>query len=286
MWITALLVLALVPVALWFFQSAMIYLPRRYEPEELQGRPRLTQIPFTTDQGSQTAFYVAPATQGPPTVVWMFCAGNADRAISWANFGATLPDPTHAALLVDYPGYGACEGTPTPATILANTRAAVAALAQHLDLPDLKARMAVYGHSLGAAAVLQYAAVEGAQRVVLIAPFTTMMAMARRKVGWPLCLLLRHPFDNEACVRVLRERGTPVLVVHGSNDQVIPVAMGRRLADLAGGTFIEVPGADHVEIADEAETEVYAFMRGEAISGVHARPPVAALSNLSLAPRP
>src|SRR5690606_16161767 len=121
--------------------------------------------------------------------------------------------------------------------------AAVAALAQHLDLPDLKTRIAVYGHSLGAAAVLQYAAVEGAQRAVLIAPFTTMLAMARRKVGWPLCNLLRHPFDNEACARVLRDRGTPVLVVHGSEDRVIHVTMGRHLADLAGGIFVEVAGA-------------------------------------------
>jgi pimeloyl-ACP methyl ester carboxylesterase len=163
---------------------------------------------------------------------------------------------------VDYPGYGACAGKPSPKNILSNTRAAVAALAAHLADATVNERIAVYGHSLGAAAVLQYAAVEPVRRVVCIAPFTTMRAMARRRVGWPLCTLLDHNFDNEACVTILRQREIPMLIVHGTEDRVIPVEMGRRLAEVSGAAYIEVPGAGHVDITDEAEDQVRAFMNG------------------------
>jgi len=262
--IAFLVVLGLVPLYLWFFQARMIYLPSGYALGEVPAAdlPRLWPLRFTTDAGEQLAFYVPPREGDRPSTVWLFCAGNADRALSWRNFATDLPDPRAGALLVDYPGYGDCAGIPTPASILASTRGAVAALAKRLGDADLKQRIAVYGHSLGAAAAMQYAQAEGAERAVLIAPFTTMMAMARRRVGWPLCELLRHRFDNETAARVLRAAGTPVLVVHGGRDGVIPLAMGERVADLAGGTLIAVPEAGHIDIADEAEEQVRAFMLG------------------------
>jgi len=58
--------------------------------------------------------------------------------------------------------------------------------------------VSLLGHSLGAAAALQAGAVIPARQILLIAPFTSMRAMAKRSVGVPLAYLLRHDFDNEA----------------------------------------------------------------------------------------
>jgi len=268
MWLALALVVAIVPVWLWFYQGRMIYLPSGYAADEIPppDAQRLETLHFSTDAGKQVAFYVPPRAGGKPTAVWMFCVGNADRALTWRNFSSELPDPHAGALLVDYPGYGLCEGKPNPVSILASTTGAVAALARHVEDPTLADKVSVYGHSLGAAAALQYAQAHGAQRVVLIAPFTSMLAMARGRVGWPLCELLVHRFDNVAAVRALRKKDVPILVVHGQRDAVIPFAMGEQVAAAGGATFIAVPQGNHIDVSDTVEDRICAFMIGQVIS--------------------
>jgi pimeloyl-ACP methyl ester carboxylesterase len=93
---------------------------------------------------------------------------------------------------------------------------------------------------------------------VLCAPFTTMTGMARRVVGWPLCHLNLHRFDNVARLRSLDARGASVRVFHGSDDEVIPVAMGRELHALFPRTisFTEVPDSRHNDIIMRARDDL------------------------------
>jgi pimeloyl-ACP methyl ester carboxylesterase len=108
------------------------------------------------------------------------------------------------------------------------------------------------GHSLGAAAALQFAERRPVERVILLAPFTTMRAMAELVVGRWLAGLLRHNFDNPACLRELQKRSPKprVIIFHGREDTVVPVWMGRTLA--AGApemvTLKEVAGAGHNDL--------------------------------------
>jgi pimeloyl-ACP methyl ester carboxylesterase len=120
----------------------------------------------------------------------------------------------------------------------------------------------VIGHSIGCGAGLQFAARWNVDRVVLIAPFTTMREMARRVVGWPLCHLLLHNFDNRARLAELAARRLEpeVVLFHGTDDEVIPFEMGRSLAAEHPGMirFHAVPGADHNTIVDTASEEILA----------------------------
>src|SRR5690606_8547888 len=93
------------------------------------------------------------------------------------------------------------------------------------ELGETPPSLGVVGHSLGAAAALQFAAEHPVDRVVVVAPFTSTMDMARRMVGPIFAHLLHHRFDNRARLRELAARETPprVLLLHGDNDPVIPV---------------------------------------------------------------
>ena len=163
-------------------------------------------------------------------------------------------------LLIDWPGFGASQGTPSPASILRAADGAVATLAAKLGLPveDLCRRCGVLGHSMGAAAALHYAEQRGAVAVVLVAPFTSLLAMAQRAVGWPLCELLLHRFDNASALAALAQRPDkpPVLILHGDADTTIPLAMSRTLAAAHPGwvKLIAVPGAAHDDVLDLAWT--------------------------------
>jgi len=189
------LIIILLPTLLLLgCQRFLIYHPRSYSTPPPAGVERLPAV----GAPGQVSWWMPPRS-GRAERVWLCFGGNAMRARDWHPWLATAGDADAGYLLIEYPGYGDSSGWATPAAILAATRAAVAALAARLGEPEvaLSARAGVLGHSLGCAAALQYAAACRVRRAVLVSPFTTMLAMARRRVGWPLCHLLHHRFDNE-----------------------------------------------------------------------------------------
>jgi pimeloyl-ACP methyl ester carboxylesterase len=88
--------------------------------------------------------------------------------------------------------------------------------------------------------------------------------MARRAIGWPLCWLLLHNFDNRARMAELAARPQPprVTIFHGSADTLIPEEMGRSLAEAFPkmATFHEVADADHNSVVTWAQPEMFKAM--------------------------
>jgi pimeloyl-ACP methyl ester carboxylesterase len=107
-------------------------------------------------------------------------------------------------------------------------------LLARLGLADaaLSSRTRVLAHSIGTGVGLEFAREAGAAEIVLVAPFTSLVDMARTVVGWPLCLLARDRWDNRARLQelALAPRRPVVRIYHGAADEVIPVRMGRALA--------------------------------------------------------
>ena len=58
------------------------------------------------------------------------------------------------------------------------------------------------------------------------------------------------PFDAFPNLSRIERVGCPVLVAHGTADDVIPFSHGRALAEAAGtnGLFLPVDGADHLDL--------------------------------------
>jgi uncharacterized protein len=259
-------VVAIVVLLVGCGQSSLIYFPPRHGPEARPDGPAQVEV-LTYQSGGepQQAYYIPPRQAAPTGRVWLVFGGNGSSAIGWGPFVHGDPDGAAAFLLIDYPGYGANGGSPSPGSIHAASEAAVAALAAHLHVtaPELAPRLAVFGHSLGCAAALDYAASQPVARIVLVAPFTTMLAMARKVIGWPLCEVLVHRFDNRACLDTIVAAGSPpITIIHGTADEVIPIAMGRELASRHPHAIrlVEVPGARHNGILDSAQELIYAEM--------------------------
>ncbi len=262
---TAVIGLLLLAILLYRGQDGMIFHPRPYAAQELaQLRPGL--IALRTPGGSLVAFYRAPAEGSIPQRVWLLFGGNGDQALRWDHFARTHAATGTGFLMLEYPGYGACAGVPGQASILAANEQALGLLAQHLGLPaaDLEQRTCALGHSLGAAAALQYAARHPVGRLILISPFTTMKAMAARQVGWPLCELLVHRFDNLARLDEIAARSglPPTTIFHGANDGLIPPEMSRALVAAHPAIRLQVlPGAGHNDVLDLGEREIDEAMR-------------------------
>lgn len=169
-----------------------------------------------------------------------------------------VADPWAAAgwgvLAPAYWGYPGSTGAPSEDGLIADGLAAVAAArARAPGAPIL-----LHGHSLGAAVAVAVAARLPAGAfagLYLEAPFDSMVSAARVHVpaapGW----LLRDTYRSD--LRIAGLSG-PILIVHGTDDPVVPERLGRRLAEAGRARFEAIPG-DHVSILGARDGEAAAL---------------------------
>lgn len=268
--LTVIVIVLLYWMVLMVFQRKIIYYPRPY-PSEYQRvlvQP-MEVVHWQSEEGRQTGFYIPPRDTSSelPRQIWFFFGGNASQALDYSEWIRNLSDPETGYFLMDYPGYGASEGRPSLKTIREAANLGFEALAKHLDIPleELRKRSGAMGHSLGGSVGLRLALDQNLRGVVLISPFTSMVDMAKRVIGWPLCYGVLDRFDNRAWLKTLAQQSDrpAVAIIHGTQDKVVPIRMGRSLAQLFPDwiEFQEIPGADHNTLIDAGKRQISQAMR-------------------------
>ncbi|TAG10688.1 MAG: alpha/beta hydrolase [Verrucomicrobia bacterium] len=232
--ICGLIILAAIAAILVVFQPSLIYFPRTYQKDVEQESIELfnlKRIEVTTSQGIQTAYLQGDLNQ--PYRMWIVCGGNGSVALDWCQWISSHGPKDVAWLVIDYPGYGASQGKPSPKTIRESIQLLVPQAAKTVKWRDRSdyARLRFIGHSLGGAACLTAASDFGIRKGILIAPFTSTMDMSEQMLGVPLDWLVWHRFDNRARIKELSaEKQGQILIFHGKDDNIIPVEMSRTLA--------------------------------------------------------
>jgi pimeloyl-ACP methyl ester carboxylesterase len=149
-----------------------------------------------------------------------------------------------SVLAIDYRGFGkSTAGLPSEQLALEDARAAWDWLAtRYPDHPRY-----IFGHSLGGAIAIDLASrVDDEQGTLVEGTFTSIPDLFDTfKWGWlPVGPLITQRFESVSRVAGI---GSPLLVVHGAQDQLIPPELGRRLFEAAANPklFIEVEGGSH-----------------------------------------
>ena len=149
-----------------------------------------------------------------------------------------------SVLALDYRGFGKSDAS-KPSEALANEDARAAwdwLSARYPSQPRY-----IFGHSLGAAIAISLASqVPDEAGTIVEAAFTSLPdVVGSMKWGWlPVSLLMTQRFE---AIRQVADIGSPLLVVHGSDDSLIKPELGRRLFDaaLAPKAFVLVEGGSH-----------------------------------------
>jgi len=149
-----------------------------------------------------------------------------------------------SVLAIDYRGFGkSSAGLPSEASSAEDARAAWQWLAaQYPDRPRY-----IFGHSLGGAIAIELARqVQDEQGTMVEGTFTSIPdVVSTFRWGWlPVSPLITQRFES---VRKVGEIGSPLLVVHGSEDRLIQPALGRKLYEAAQEPkqFVLVEGGSH-----------------------------------------
>ena len=178
-------------------------------------------------------------------------------------------------LIFDYRGFGDSTGSPTEATLSAD-----ALLIWNYARDELgydERRIVVFGESIGGAVALSLWSDENANppqpaALILSSTFASMPQTVAWHYPWfPFQYLL---LDRWPSIERIARVDVPVIVFHGTDDEFVPVAHGRALAEASErARFVEIPGGTHNEIPmmrlrEELKAIIAGLPAGESRAGV------------------
>ena len=213
--------------ALYVFQRNLMYHPDSIVPSPAaSGVSEMEVVSLVTDDGLRLLAWYRPAAEKRATVVYFH--GNAGHIGNRGDKVRPYLDAGLGVLLVSYRGYAGNPGTPTEEGLYADGRAALGFLAERGIGPG---GVVLYGESLGSGVAVdvarQQAASEPVAAVVLESPFSSIADVAQTHYPFvPARWLVKDRFDSVAKIAAI---GTPLLILHGGRDRVVPQRFGRRL---------------------------------------------------------
>jgi fermentation-respiration switch protein FrsA (DUF1100 family) len=212
---------------------------RIYRPEpmpasvEWSGPAPREAIAGTADGLKLRGYYWPPRAAGLPLI--LFFHGQSGNRYTAARMAAPLA-AGGGLLVASYRGYGDNPGRPDEAGLQADARAFLA-LARRLAPGS---RIYLMGYSLGGAPALHAAAEEEVAGVITLGAFAALADVAP-----PISRsMLPDRFDNRAAIARVEE---PILLLHGSADEVVPFAQAEALRASAprGARLLKLEGAGH-----------------------------------------
>ncbi len=229
-------------LALFLLQDRMIFYPQPLSQQEraavLRKFSTAKEVLLKSQDGKLLQAWYLSSAPGTPLVLYF--GGNAEDA-SWMIPEATAHVPEVAWLIVSYRGYGGSEGSPSEAAISADALQWYDYATRELKPP----RISVFGRSLGSGPAVFLASQRKVASVVLVTPFDSLTAVAKRYYPYlPVGLLLQHRFDS---LGLAPRINAPLLCLAAQRDEVIPSSHARKLYDAWGGEkrWIELEGAGH-----------------------------------------
>lgn len=181
-----------------------------------------------------------------------------------------------SVLLLEYRGYGGSEGSPSEEGLHLDALAAYDFLLRQVGDPG---EVVVFGRSLGGAVGARLAATRPTGGLILESAFTSLEAMAGTLYPFVPGFLFRRLRGRFDTLGRVREVNVPMLVVHGTEDEIVPFRMGKELTEATGarGEWLAVPGAHHNDVFQVGGTPYFRtlgeFIRRQIRGGPEERGP-------------
>lgn len=240
-------------VAIYLMQGSLLYAPavERVLPADV-GASNIEEVTLSTPAGEKLYSWHAQADADQPTILVFH--GSADD-ISRRLDESIRPFLAHGygVFILGYPGYGGSDGTPSEEAFIE------AALLSYNYLRDsgLEADdIVLYGESLGSAVAVQVAAQEDAKALVLEVPMSSISEIGQILFPYfPMGLIIKDSFRS---TDYIADANMPLLIVHGTEDEVIPMSSAQKLFDMANEpkTFHTIEGGTHNNLLDHGLIDI------------------------------
>ncbi|MAL80071.1 MAG: hypothetical protein CMN55_13330 [Sneathiella sp.] len=245
----ALMIFVVIPFAgIYIIQRAIVFpIPEHAGPAEPGGG--FAPVVVETPDGERLNMLYHP--EGAAAASILVFHGSAEIAADQLDRGRTLAAAGYGVLIAEYRGYGGSSGSPSEEGVITDGIAAYDFLAAKAGGP-----IGLLAHSMGAAIAVPVAAARDPFAVVLESPFLSLLEVTRYRVGWvPFDFMMKYPFHSDRRISAVK---APILIIHGSEDKVVPFRQGEKLATLApkGTAFIKIDEAGHNDLGQYGDMKM------------------------------
>ena len=232
-------------VIIWWFNAhelELVYSPDR-EMRSVPDSLGLTATRITVVSGDGVKL-VGRVYRGPlpdSSATWiLYFHGNAGNASRRVDFHAQLIRRGFSVLVAEYRGYGESDGSPGEWGIYDDAETFCAYAHNALGVPP--EHLIFYGHSLGSAVAIELACRRKAAGLILEGAMTSVPDRGQELYPYlPVAMMATNRFDS---IDKIGRLTLPKLFLHAIDDEIIPIAHGRKLFQAAPlpKTFQEVHG--------------------------------------------
>ncbi len=232
---SVLLIYAVINASAFLFSDRFIFYPQAPGYADHQGIIKLT----TEDRTEISALYLS---NRKARYTILFSHGNAEDIGDIHPIVMMLHDMGFSIFVYDYRGYGTSRGRPSEAGLYRDIDAAWVYMTEKLSIPP--ERIIVYGRSIGTGPSVELAERRRIAGLILESPF-----MSIYRVVTEMPLLLFDKFNN---IQKIGNVHTPVLIIHGEKDELVPIRHGRQIFQRANKPkySLWIANAGHNNIID------------------------------------
>ena len=131
-------------------------------------------------------------------------------------------------LLISWRGFSGNEGYPTEKNLYEDAEAAI----KWLNKKKVSnSQIILYGESLGTGVAVEIASKNNFNSIILESPFTSIENSAKIYYPYlPVSFLLKDRYDS---ISKIKKINSPILIMHGRKDDIVPFFMGKKLFEKA-----------------------------------------------------
>ena len=242
-----------------------LFFPRREDPREPRPRNGSTHF-IEVAEGVSIGCRSYPAGKGSPNILYFH--GNGEIASDYDYVAPLYQQHGINLFVADYRGYGESDGSPSCSAMIRDALPIFQGFVTFLSNGGFGGGLFVMGRSLGSAPAIEvaYHYPQLLQGLIVESGFASQRNQLER-------LGVTHLFrDMEGVVGFgndvkMKQVRIPTLIIHGEEDEIIPVTEGRALYALSGAEqkqALFVPNAGHNDLLERAGEDymqsIVAFM--------------------------
>ncbi len=222
-----LLIYFFILISTYLFQRNLLYHPgeNNYFGDQLLVSVEKVKIK-TKDNIELLSWYHTKNNNDYKTI--LFLHGNAGTLENRIHKINHFKDMNINFLLVAWRGFSGNKGKPTEKNLYEDARSAV----QWLESKGIKKNnIIIYGESLGTGVAIEIAQNKNFAGIILESPFTSMIEAGKDKYPYlPVKFLLKDKYESEKKIKNIK---SPILIMHGKVDNIVPFYMGKKMYELA-----------------------------------------------------
>lgn len=192
-----------------------------------------------TSDGVDISAWFVPAADRRGTL--LFCHGNAGNISHRIDSIKVFNSLGLDVLIFDYRGYGTSSGSPSEEGTYLDALASYRYLTETLGIPD--SEIVLFGRSLGASVAARLASRNPAAGLILDSAFTSITDLGAEL--YPLIPIRHISRFSYNTTEYLKDVKAPVMVIHSSDDEIIPFSHGERIYSSISGKkkFLRLRGS-------------------------------------------